>query len=75
MSRCIVYLLKDTSLCETELEGTKLAGKKLDDFGGFWRRYQNMIYSMDNAVGSELNVSIKYEVEGAIGELSQYQWQ
>ena len=67
MSRCIVYLPKDTGLCETELEGTKLAGKKLDDFGGFWRGYQNMIYSMNNAVGSELYVLIKYEVEGLLG--------
>lgn len=61
MSRSIVQLLKETSLYEAELEGTKLAGKELDDLGGFRWRYQNMIDSMNNAVGSELYVSVVYE--------------
>ena len=57
MVRCIVQCCKQASLRKTEFERAEFARKKADDIYNLWRRHEDTVHSMDDAVGPELGKS------------------
>ena len=52
----VVDGFKKTGLRKAELEGAKLAGEELDDFGGFWWWNEKAVNAVDDTIGTELEL-------------------
>lgn len=58
MGRGVIDGLKQACLREAQLKGAELSRKKLNDIGDFWRRDEETVNTMDDAISAELIMSV-----------------